>query len=88
MPYEDHDFFQRSSSIALDSAASPQEAREASARAGRLSGQAHRAEAGEPGRGRPLRDGRSGQGRRDRPVPRPSTWVSPCSSPGTRPPPR
>ncbi|XUL93327.1 cytochrome P450 [Streptomyces galilaeus] len=30
VPYEDHDFFQRSSSIALDSAASPQEAREAS----------------------------------------------------------
>ncbi|MFD4876081.1 hypothetical protein ACFWOB_22360 [Streptomyces sp. NPDC058420] len=30
VPYEDHDFFQRNSSIALDSAVSPQEAREAS----------------------------------------------------------
>ncbi|MET7487008.1 cytochrome P450 [Streptomyces sp. NPDC005538] len=30
VPYEDHDFFQRNSSLALDTAASPEEAREAS----------------------------------------------------------
>ena len=88
VPYEDHEFFQRNSSLALDRAAAPEDSRAASTALSTYLDDLLGEKLTDPGddvlsemAGRVKR-------RRDDAAARPSTWASRCSSPGTRPPPR